>query len=106
MEEYNINEIIPNQNNDITYERKFWSKYVIPKLIVIPHICQLCGNNNVTVNEYNSLANPYVERCTYNKCRKIYYRKKNKTFFNYFQKQTVSTILYIIKIWLLEKKFK
>lgn len=102
MEDYKISEILPNKNNDITYERKFLGKYVIPKLIVIPLICELCGNLNVTLNEYNSLANPYVARCTYNKCRKIYFLK-NKTFLNYFPKQKVSIILYILKLWLIEK---
>ena len=85
MEDYKISEILPNKNNDITYERKFWSKYVIPKLIVIPLICQLFRNNNATLNEYNSLANQYVARCTYNKF-KINIFPKKQNFFKLFSK--------------------
>ena len=99
----NCIDILPNKTNDLTYERKFWISHILYKIIIIPIVCKLCGNNNVCITEYNTLANPYVGRCSYNKCRKIHFLKA-KTFLDLFPKQSASTIMYILKLWLIEKK--
>ena len=98
-----IQDILPNVNNDIKYERKFWVRFVINQLIVIPLICINCGKNNISLTENNTPTNPYIGRCSFNKCRKIYYLK-DKTFLGLFQKRNFSTVLYILKLWNLEKK--
>ena len=71
MEEINQLDILPNTNNDINYERKFWIKFLINQIIFLPIICTNCGNNRINLTENNTLAKPYIGRCTYNKCRKI-----------------------------------
>ena len=64
---------------------------------------QVCGKIGINVTDHNTLLNPYVGRCTYNRCRKIYYLR-DKTFFSIFPKTNISTILYIIKLWISENK--
>lgn len=79
MENNYINDIIPNNNNDLKYEKEFWLRFLFKQLIFLPVIYINCGNNRINLTEYNTLANPFVGRCTYNKCRKIYYLR-DKTF--------------------------
>ena len=76
---------------------------IINKLIFLPIICSLYRYTHININNNNTLSNPYIGRCNNNKCRRIYYSRE-KTFFSLFPKTNISTILYIIKILLLEKK--
>ena len=103
MENNYINDIIPNNNNDLKYEREFWLRFLFKQLIFLPVICINCGNNRINLTEYNTLANPFVGRCTYNKCSKLYYLRE-KTFFGLVPKTPASTVFYILKLWILEKK--
>ena len=80
MEEINQLDIIPNASNNINYERKFLIKFLINQIIFLPIICANCGNNRINLTEKNTIANPYIGRCTYNKCRKIYYLKEKNIF--------------------------
>ena len=103
MEKDFIQDISPNVNNDINYERKYWLKFIIKQLIIIRVICTNCNNINISLTENNTLANPYIGRCSFYKCQKIYYLKNN-SFLHLFPKTNVSTVLYILKLWLIEKK--
>lgn len=99
----NLQNIRLNTNNDIQFERNIWLEYFIKIFVMVPSICYLCGNTKITVYQNNSLANPFIGRCTNCHCRKYYYLR-DKTFFSLFPKTIVSTILYIMKLWILEKK--
>ena len=103
MEDFDYLDIFPNQTNDLAYERKFWNQHLLQKIIFIPLICHLCGNYNVSLTEYKTLANPYIGRCTSNKCRKIFFLK-TKTFLDFFPKQSDSIVLYVLKLSIIEKK--
>ena len=97
------NDIQLNSNNSITTERKIWEIFMLKIFVILPTICQLCGNIGINVTDHNTSLNPYVGWCTYNRCRKIYYLR-DKTFFSLFPKTNISTILYIIKLWISENK--
>ena len=85
------------------YKRKFWVSYILKIFIIIPSFCKICGNNTINITDHNTLANPLIGRCTRNSCRKIYYLRE-QTFLSFFPKTIASTIMYIIKLWILEKK--
>ena len=94
-------EIKPNRNSDISFEREIWIQFILNKLIAMPSKCPLCSYPNTSLNQYNSLNNPYIGRCSFSKCRKIIFLREG-TFFSYFPRTSVSDILYIIKLWLFQ----
>lgn len=55
------------------------------------------------LNEYNSVYNTFIVRCSNHKCRKIHFLKEY-TIFGRFPKAMASTILFIIKLWIFESK--
>ena len=87
----NISDINPNADNTNTRERIFWKKFIIGFLVIIPINCDLCGNQHITLNEHNTLSNPYTGRCTNKICRKAYFLR-DKTFLGLFPKTNTSTI--------------
>ena len=101
--QYNTNLIRLNTNKDINFERNIWNMFIINKLIFLPIIFSLCRYTRINIKNNNTLSNPCIARCNNNKCRRIYYLRE-KTFFLLFPKINITTILYIMKIWLLEKK--
>ena len=98
---YKTKDIKLNSTNNIEYERFIWQTFILNKLIIIPIMCTLCGYNGINLTNNDTLANPYIGR--FNKCRKVYYLR-NKTFFALFPKTNISTIIFIIKLWIFEKK--
>ena len=91
--------------NDIHYERKFWKVYLINKIFIIPILCSLCENKHVYLNDNESINNLYLARCSNPKCRKIYYLRGN-SILGKFSRTKASTLLYIIKLWIIEKKWR
>ena len=103
--DFYTNDIQLNSNNNLQFEKKIWNKYVLNILVILPIICTLCGNNNINIYDYESICNPYGGRCTSAKCRAIYYLRA-KTILDMLPLTKVSTILYIFKLSILEKKYQ
>ena len=95
-------ETIQMLNLNMEKERKLWNEYLSNGLIPFPERFTKC-NGNICLNEYNTLINPYVWRCSNPKCRKYVFLREN-TLFNYFPKTPISIIRYIIYISLQFKK--
>ncbi len=55
------------------------------------------------LNEYNSVYNPFIVRCSNHNSRKIHFLKQY-TIFGHFPKTIASTILFILKLWIFESK--
>lgn len=87
----------------IPYEREFWKNYILNIYVNPKERCPNCGLISLKINEYNSIYNPYVTRCSSSKCRKIVFLKEN-TFFALFPNTPVSLIINILRIWLLDDK--
>ena len=100
---YKTKNIKSNSTNNIEYERYIRKTFILYNLIIVPVMCTLCGYNGINLTNNDTLANPYIDRCNNNKCRKVYYLR-NKTFFALFPKTNISTIIFIIKLWIFEKK--
>ena len=60
-------------------------------------------NNSINITDNNTLPNSLIGRCIRNAFQKIYFLRE-QTFLSLFPKAKYSTILYIIKLWILEKK--
>ena len=90
-------------NSKLNIERNIWKNCILDKLIDISIKFSLCVYSNVNITEYNSLNNPYISRCSNDKCRKIIYLREG-TIFGHFPKTACSNILYVIKLWLFENK--
>ena len=69
----------------------------------IPTKYKLCCNTNVYLTEQDSLGNTFISRCSYFKCRKKHFLKEF-TIFDAFPQTMASTILYILKLWIIESK--
>ena len=52
------NDIQLNSNNSITTERKIWEIFMLKIFVILPTICQLCGNIGINVSVHNTLLNP------------------------------------------------
>ena len=70
---------------------------------MVPVLCTLYGYNGINLTNNDTLAIAYIGRCNNNKCWKVYYLR-NKTFFVLFPKTNINTIIFIIKLWIFEKK--
>ena len=53
-----VNDIQLNSNNSITTERKIWEIFMLKIFVILPTICQLCGNIGINVSVHNTLLNP------------------------------------------------
>ena len=101
--ENNSSIVKANSKNNINYERELWRKYLLYKIFIIPILWTLYGKNNINIYDNNCLNNPIIARCINIECRKTFYLR-DKTFFDKYPRIYVSTLLYIIKLWISEKK--
>ena len=98
-EQQNTYNFVINNTYDIFIERNIWKNYILDLLIELPDKCSLCANKFDNLTEINSIFNPYIGRCSNNKCRTNFFLK-DYTIFGYFPKTMASTILYVIKLWI------
>jgi len=98
-----LNDIKLNPQNNIEIEKYIWNKFVLKIIILLPSFCNLCNNKSINIYDNNSIYNPYIGKCTNAKCRKMFYLRQG-TILGLYPKTPVSTILYIIKMFILEKK--
>ena len=94
-----------NNINDINIqkERSFWYKFLLVAVITVPTTCPLCNRNSINLYNNNSLNNPVITRCCWNKCRKTIFLRE-KTFLEHFPRTSASIVFKIIYQWLIEKK--
>ena len=72
-------------------------------LIDIPQICPLCGRKKINLNDNESIYNPVIALCTYNKCRKIIYLRQG-TILDHYSKVPASVFFYVINLWIICEK--
>ena len=102
-EEDSIEEENPTDKSNILKEQQYWKTYFIPNYVYMPNKCPMCKHNNITIGNGNTLLNPKILICNNYKCR---YRcnLKNYSFLKIFPKIQSSTIMKILKYFILEKK--
>ena len=88
---------------DIQTERTFWKNILLDIFIFPQKNCPNCGKCSLNLNDYESLNNPLITRCSSAKCRKIVFLRDN-TFFGLFPRTPCSVITYILYIWFIENK--
>lgn len=77
-------------------------KYLIGVLLIIPLKCNLCGNNHIILKE-TKLYLSVMQLDASKKCSKAFYLREN-SFLALFLNTNSTSIICIIKIWLIEKK--
>ena len=94
-----------NNINDITIEneRSFWYKFLLVAVITVPITCQFCNRNSINLYNNDTLNNPVIARCCWNKCRKTIFLRQ-KTFLQHFPLTPASILFKIIYLWIIEKK--
>ena len=72
--QYAQNIFFTNNKINLTVEMKryFWNKIVLDVFISPSKICSKCGLNSLKLNDYNTIYNSIINRCSSYKCRKIY----------------------------------
>ena len=83
-------------------ERKIWNHLLSIGLILLPKKCP-SYNHNVTLQNNETLNNPYLVKCTNCHCSKIYYLRIN-AFLDKFPRTPIPIIQYIIYLYLHHKK--